>query len=113
MVSKKIAHTVMKKLHSLDNNPVTHNQQKQQDKLFNKSGEHGRGIHIGSLMDFQASSGYNSKKQTEGDKPVHQRKADVNHQPQDKSPAHLHEKNPHHLFRCDCDRKDAKEIQQN
>jgi hypothetical protein len=112
MPNKSINNGLLRKFHSGDNNPVSCHYQKHLDKKLLKLGEKGRGIHIGSLMDFNASSGYNAKKRTEGDAPKHQRKPD-NVRPYIAPPIHLTENEPHFLFRCGCKRTDAKEVSQN
>jgi hypothetical protein len=111
MPSKQIHHSILKSRHSKDKTPFTHYYQKHQKHIYTTS-EKGRGIHIGSLTDFNANTNYNEKKRTERNEIKHQRKGD-NHQSQDKAPSHMNEKDPHHLFRCYCKRDDAKHIQQN
>jgi hypothetical protein len=98
MPNKKINHSILKKRHSGDNNPIIHHYQMYQNKEFVME-KKGRGIHIGSLMDFSASStGYNEKKRTEETQIIHQRKPDTlrKYMPPPKVNS---EKNPHHLFR--------------
>ena len=112
MPNKKINHTIMKMSHSMDTNPITHHHQKHQDKKFIKEGKKGRGIHIGSLMDFNANTHYNEKKRHEEDDIKPQRKGDnvLSRLP---APKHLNEILSSHIFRCDCKRTDAKNVVQN
>ena len=112
MPSKAINATILKLKHSGVKDPVTFCSQNLQDKQYTKSGQNGRGIHIGSYMDFSAASNnYVWKKQTEGDSPKYQRKPD-NVRPYMPLPNHT-ETNPHGLFRYKGDRPDAKEVVQN
>lgn len=112
MPNKKISQTILKQGHTGNNNPVTFTQQNHQNHNLGVAVK-GRGIHIGSYMDFSASStGYNEAKRTIGNKPVAQKKPD-NLRKHMGAPKHLKERMPHHLFRCDCKRTDADEIVNN
>lgn len=109
MPSKKISHAILKRKQKGDNNPVTAFIQNRQINDVIKGGKRGRGIKIGSYMDFNANSNYKEMKRIGGDKPVHQRMND-NIREYMPAPKHHKETKNLHLWKSGGERKDATEI---